>query len=546
MSLSALAPLPTRKTRSVARVIPGMRAARGTSHKKPAISANKNLFVAATRRASSACTKPVQSVLELVAENVLPTASANGDKLRLATEILGDFLIVLLSVFVAHLLAAFVQGPRESVLRVVEYVSADLLRNDFGMTLQYGALTTLLSYSEGLFRCTAELGRSEELKIVCRSVALATVVMTAAILLSGGGTLSSGLLLLTAALVTTGMHARRVWRRRAGDRATAEGKATARNVLIVGTGRPAHEIADTINNHPELGRFVCGFVNEKGRGSDGVLGSIGDLAHIARSHFVDEVIVTIPRDKEIARAAIMQALQNHLDVKIVPDLLGFSPHRSTVECLGGVPTIPLNEEPIPQLGLLLKRLIDLLGTAFALLATAPLMAVIAVAIKVDSEGPVLYRAPRVGKKGRRFVCYKFRTMRTDADLLKESLRAQNEREGPIFKIASDPRVTRVGKLLRRYSLDELPQLWNVWKGDMSLVGPRPHPLDDYQRYELEHLRRLDVTPGITGLWQVTARRNPSFHLNMALDLEYIERWSLTRDLQILWKTFGAVLTGSGA
>jgi lipopolysaccharide/colanic/teichoic acid biosynthesis glycosyltransferase len=174
------------------------------------------------------------------------------------------------------------------------------------------------------------------------------------------------------------------------------------------------------------------------------------------------------------------------------------------------------------------------------------MVAIAVAIKWDSAGPVLYRAPRAGRKGRRFVCYKFRSMHSDADVLKASLFARNEREGPIFKMAADPRITRVGKLLRRYSLDELPQLWNVWKGDMSLVGPRPHPVDDYQRYELEHLRRLDVTPGITGLWQVSARRNPSFDVNMALDLEYIERWSLSRDFQILWKTLGAVFSGSGA
>jgi lipopolysaccharide/colanic/teichoic acid biosynthesis glycosyltransferase len=137
-------------------------------------------------------------------------------------------------------------------------------------------------------------------------------------------------------------------------------------------------------------------------------------------------------------------------------------------------------------------------------------------------------------------------MVANANEVKDALRARNQREGPTFKIVEDPRITRVGRWLRRYSLDELPQLWNVWKGDMSMVGPRPHPLDDYARYRLEHLRRLDVTPGITGLWQVSARQSSSFQTNMALDLEYIERWSLWMDVRILLKTVAVVFQGTGA
>jgi lipopolysaccharide/colanic/teichoic acid biosynthesis glycosyltransferase len=136
-------------------------------------------------------------------------------------------------------------------------------------------------------------------------------------------------------------------------------------------------------------------------------------------------------------------------------------------------------------------------------------------------------------------------MVANADALKEELRGQNQRNGPFFKMAADPRITRMGRILRKYSLDELPQFWNVLKGDMSLVGPRPHPLDDYQRYSLEHRRRLDVKPGITGLWQVTARRDPSFETNMALDLQYIERWTLGLDFLILFRTVAVVLRGNG-
>jgi len=176
---------------------------------------------------------------------------------------------------------------------------------------------------------------------------------------------------------------------------------------------------------------------------------------------------------------------------------------------------------------------------------APALALIAIVIKMNSAGPVLYAALRAGRKGRSFRCYKFRTMVRDADALKGDLRKRNQRQGPIFKITNDPRITWVGRFLRRYSLDELPQLLNVLKGEMSLVGPRPHPLDDFSAYSIEHLPRLDVTPGITGLWQVTARRDPSFQAGMNLDLEYIHRWSLGMDLRILLKTVWEVLRGSG-
>ena len=193
-----------------------------------------------------------------------------------------------------------------------------------------------------------------------------------------------------------------------------------------------------------------------------------------------------------------------------------------------------------------KRAMDLVLSAVALALLSPWLAIIGMVIRLDSVGPVLYRAPRVGKKGQRFLCYKFRTMVANADSLKEQLRARNERQGPFFKIADDPRVTRVGRVLRRYSLDELPQLWNVLRGEMSLVGPRPHPLDDFERYAPEDSLRLAVTPGVTGLWQVTARRDPSFQRNVQLDLQYIEHWSLAMDLQILCRTVPAVLRGTGA
>lgn len=205
----------------------------------------------------------------------------------------------------------------------------------------------------------------------------------------------------------------------------------------------------------------------------------------------------------------------------------------------------LGQEAIPTLGRLAKRVLDLLMSCAALLVLWPLMLVIAIAVKLESRGPAIYASLRVGKRGIPFVCYKFRTMVPEANRLRKELYHLNERRGPFFKIAKDPRVTPLGRFLRRYSLDELPQFWNVLKGDMSLVGPRPHPLEDVQQYSAGHEQRLEVTPGITGLWQVTARENPSFEACMLLDVGYIRNWSLLLDFKILLQTIPAVLAGEG-
>ena len=317
-----------------------------------------------------------------------------------------------------------------------------------------------------------------------------------------------------------------------------------RNVLIVGAGGLGQRLANYLEKHPEMGRSVCGFLDDRKVAGKGVMGRTSDLAELARAAFVDEVILAAPHDRELTLRVLHTAQQLRLDVKMAPDLFGCEPMRET-EQIGDMPLISLHEERLPVAGLMLKRLLDVAGAGVALIFLAPVLAVLAMLVRLDSPGPVLYAALRAGRKGRAFRCYKFRTMVRDADGLKEKLRERNRRQGPFFKITDDPRITRVGRWLRRYSLDELPQLWNVLKGEMSLVGPRPHPLDDFSEYTIEHLPRLDVTPGMTGLWQVTARRDPSFQTGMKLDIEYIHRWSLGMDLRILLRTAGVVLRGSG-
>lgn len=213
----------------------------------------------------------------------------------------------------------------------------------------------------------------------------------------------------------------------------------------------------------------------------------------------------------------------------------------TRACPAGSPT----RQAIPLPGLLVKRVLDVLLASTGLILLWPALFLIAVAVKLESAGSAIYPSLRAGKDGVRFVCYKFRTMVAGANDARENLRPLNQREGPFFKIADDPRVTKLGRFLRRYSLDELPQLWNVLKGEMSLVGPRPHPVEDIQHYRLEHYRRLLVKPGMTGLWQVTARDNPSFETCMLLDLGYIRQWSVLLDWKILMRTIPAVLAGDG-
>jgi exopolysaccharide biosynthesis polyprenyl glycosylphosphotransferase len=334
------------------------------------------------------------------------------------------------------------------------------------------------------------------------------------------------------------------WADYKGKGCGTRGMGGMRNVLIVGAGGLGQRLANYLEKHPELGRSVCGFLDDGKLTGKGVMGRTSDLAELARTGFVDEVILAGPHDREKTLRVVRAAQQLRLDVQMAPDLFGYEPTRET-ERIGDIPLISLHEERLPLAALFLKRSLDVAGAGTGLILMAPALALLAILIRLDSPGPVLYAAPRAGRKGRSFRCYKFRTMVRNADALKEGLREQNERQGPVFKIADDPRITRVGRLLRRYSLDELPQLWNVLKGEMSLVGPRPHPLEDFSAYAIEHLPRLDVIPGITGLWQVTARRDPSFQAGMNLDIEYIHRWSLGMDLRILLRTAGAVLRGSG-
>jgi exopolysaccharide biosynthesis polyprenyl glycosylphosphotransferase len=416
----------------------------------------------------------------------------------------------------------------------------------FGFLTLYAVLLILVALSQHLYSVTGRSTLATEAFLVGRSVLVTVLLLTASLYLSGMNELVSRFILMTTAVLSFATLT--TWRAYC-DSLTKKRLAKGiglRHVLIVGAGRVGRLFASYIEQNPSWGYEVRGFLDTYQTDDAQVLGHIGDLRRVIRQEFIDDVFVTIPSERELVKQIILETHQLGICTYVIPELYDGYAWLKPVEFVGEFAVRVMYREPIPEPELFLKRVMDIVGSALGLAVLSPVLGLIALAIKFDSEGPVLYRAHRVGRKGRRFICHKFRTMVTNADDLKDKLRHLNEREGPFFKIEQDPRITRVGGFLRKYSLDELPQLWDVLRGEMSLVGPRPHPLDDYKQYTLEHLRRLDVTPGITGLWQITARKDPSFDKALALDNQYIETWSFLSDMRILLRTIPSLINGAGS
>jgi exopolysaccharide biosynthesis polyprenyl glycosylphosphotransferase len=264
---------------------------------------------------------------------------------------------------------------------------------------------------------------------------------------------------------------------------------------------------------------------------------------------VDEVLVALPIDKygALVESIVRRCEEQGIIVRIRTELSNLSVARSYVDELEGVSVMTIQSGPQDGWQLVMKRVIDIVGSAVLLLALAPLFSVVALLITLDSPGPIFFAQERVGYNKRRFKMLKFRTMMAGSDQQQGMLEQLNEAEGPVFKIKDDPRITSTGKLLRRFSIDELPQLINVLTGSMSLVGPRPLPLRDVERIDIHwHKRRFSIKPGMTCLWQVNGRSNIGFNDWVRMDLDYIDKWSLGLDLKILMKTIPAVFRGPGA
>jgi exopolysaccharide biosynthesis polyprenyl glycosylphosphotransferase len=366
--------------------------------------------------------------------------------------------------------------------------------------------------------------------------------------------ISRSVVLMTVALVTVSLSVRRLVYRLTIYRRFERGVGT-RNVLIAGTGPEAHALRRHLDSIRHLGYSFKGFIDLPGpisgsgsrfaADSADIVGTLDTMFQRARKEFVDEIFFTTPCERGIVQDVLVQARAHGVDLRVVPDMYDGLAWNSPIEYIGQFPTIPLHSGHVPEMGLVLKRGMDLLLAALTLAILAPLLVLIAAAIKLDSDGPILYLSERIGKKGCVFRCVKFRTMVSDAEKRKAELAHMNERDGVLFKISKDPRITRLGRFLRKYSLDELPQFINVLRGDMSIVGPRPPLASEVREYKLSHLRRLDVMPGITGLWQVQARQDPSFDNYISLDVTYVDNWSIWLDLRILARTIGVVIAGTG-
>jgi len=467
---------------------------------------------------------------------LVPSPLLGRDGLKWLRSVSADFALVTLNWLLIGALLVPLRSlfPQVWVFRYAEGSPIFLI----GIALLNASLITLVGYSEGLY--SNEVNSRTQAQRLANAVLWPTIMLTLAYGMQGLPWARTGLLCCAGVLHFGALWA---WRWQ-GSQAKWRSREMGRNVLIVGAGSVGQQVAAHLRSDTEQERTVCGLLDNELTPGAGVVGRVSDLPRLARARFVDEVILAAPRDRALTLSVLREARRLRLDVGIVPDLCGCQA-ETEIRTVAGLPLITLHSEWAPTATLAMKRALDVFASGLALVVLLPAFAAIAALIKFDSEGPVFYAALRVGRKAQPFRCYKFRTMVANADELKMALRRSNERSGPFFKIASDPRITRVGKFLRQYSLDELPQLWNVLKGEMSLVGPRPHPLDDFAEYQTEHMSRLDVTPGITGLWQVTARRDPSFGRGMELDREYIRTWSLRLDLQILLKTVWAVICGGG-
>jgi len=469
--------------------------------------------------------------------------SPETNKFAQVTYALTDLLFISLNASVVFC-ARFVFGqPGATRQNLFASFLDPVLVQQIGFLVIYALLLLLAMASNGMYEKNKPQSFVDNSLGVGKCVLFATLLLTAIIYVSGVKTVSRLLVGFTGMLTLATLILWRLWFRGLLKRRVERGEGS-RNTLIVGASELGQAIARHLEDHKHLGYTVKGFLDSNHRTDPRLLGRIEEFSQVARAHFIDEILIVPPAERDVITKLVWDARQQRINVKIVPDVLVGLGRRTRWDYVGEFPVAEIYREPIPVFGLVLKRAVDIAMSAIALIITLPFCLVCAVALRLDSRGDTFYRSWRVGKKGRKFVCYKFRTMVENADELKDRFVHLNEREGLLFKITNDPRVTRVGKILRKYSIDEIPQFWNVLKGDMSLVGPRPPVISEYEQYNLEQLRRMDVMPGITGLWQVSARHDPSFENYVAWDLEYIENWNLWLDLKIMLQTLPVVLKGT--
>lgn len=403
----------------------------------------------------------------------------------------------------------------------------------------------------GLYSQNSKADGAHELRLTFQACLNAGMLLCGALYMMHNLAISRVLVLLFTLSTMVALCIRRAIARQRRYRQYERGLLT-RHVVILGTNHTSYALGRQIIKEPRLGYTLRGYVLLPGcaypsdaMGID-VLGGLDNLQQIVRKYFIDEVVLTEACPVGRVVQLLKEARELGIDVRSISGYYNDLATNADIEYLGAYPVVSLHRNAPRAISIALKRAGDYTLSLLALIAASPIMLAIAIAIRLESSGPVFYVSERIGKRGRVFACYKFRTMVRDADQLRKDLDLLNERDGVLFKVKNDPRVTRFGRFLRKYSLDELPQFFNVLRGDMSLVGPRPPIASEVEKYKLEHLRRLEVLPGLTGLWQVQARQDASFEKYIALDTAYVENWSFWLDLKILLRTAEVVLRGTGA
>jgi len=404
----------------------------------------------------------------------------------------------------------------------------------------------------GLYRSHRIISLKRELWEITRAVFAAGAFLALIIFLTRTSFNYSRLLIGIFIIINwAALSLQRLAIRFAVKRARSRGYNTCR-IIVVGTDQRAANYEALVERHPYLGIEIVGYINpnsgeETVVKSERLLGCVEDLPWIIQKLVVDEVVFVVPPHQLSALEDIFLLCEEQgIRTRMVMEYLPRQIAKVYVEMLEGLPVITFSTGPVDVTALFIKRLLDVILSLFLLMIASPFMLLIALAVKLSSPGAVLFRQTRCGLNGRRFILYKFRSMYSEAEEKKAELAHLNIMEGPVFKVKDDPRVTPVGKILRSLSLDELPQLFNILKGDMSFVGPRPAIPEEVSQYERWQRRRLSMEPGLTCLWQTSGRSNLDFQTWMKMDLEYIDTWSLWLDMKIILKTIPCVLSRRGA
>ncbi len=466
-----------------------------------------------------------------------------------------DFLLLNLSTLVVLLFQERILGVA-GFLR--EPMSDPAVGQFFGLatylkvSLVYSFVTVAVFFNRGLYVRQRSMARLDELYLVMKSLIISAFLMMAISVLFPQLPYARAIIVSNFFLSLVLIDLWRITLRKVVGFLAERGVGLIRAV-IYGAGKSGRILSNQIKLHSEFGYSIVGYIDDdpakKGQVYEdvGVLGAFEKLPEIIVSHDVDEVLVAIPSAAHRHLLHVVFELrERRIPFMVIADLFELVTRRVSIMQIGSIPLLRLWRSPLEGWQGYIKRAIDVAGALAGIIIFSPFWLLIIILIKLDSRGPMFYRQERLGKGGRPFEIFKFRSMVVGADEMLPELAEFNEMDGPIFKIKKDPRITHVGRLLRKFSIDEFPQLINVLKGDMSLVGPRPPIPEEVEEYERWQMKRLTVPQGVTGLWQVSGRNLLTFEEMVRLDIYYIENWSLWLDLKLLLKTIPVVVLMRGA